>query len=245
MTITIKNARFSYRGLVPPEGDETPIAWSVSMRFQWSELPLQTWIAVIVGYDSQKLLPSPETIPPLTLKQWVSMVYGEPIGCFISDRTFLDEEIVFAGKTPREHVNFNAIYEDVPTGRRWGEADSTPLEDLAAMRESMMHPDVPIRHKTAVVKITDLDYATIEKRILGLASDRRVRAIVLDLDREIGEIPGPETHFAYLKSRRAGLTDVLAGLEAKETRVVATAAGKRDMGYLKHDRTKQHKRRRR
>ena len=41
------------------------------------------------------------------------------------------------------------------------------------------------------------------------------------------------------------LCGAAAALFGRGPERVATAAGKRDMGYLKHDRTKNHKRRRR
>ncbi len=251
MTITIKNARFSYRGIVPPEGDETPIAWSVSMRFRWNDLPLDAWIAVIVGYNAQKLLPSPETIRPLTAREWGDLVmrnFAEWARKHTED-SYADFNRYIPTLPPGEEIRMTPLpMPFVPDVSRWGEADSTPLEDIQRFRDQISHPDVPIQHKVAVVKIADIGYAAIEERMLGLMSDRRVRGIVLHTDSPSGYLPGRETREnaqLRLYALGAALGEPYQPLRPPEPEVVATAAGKRDMGYLKHDRTKQHKRRRR
>jgi hypothetical protein len=107
----------------------------------------------------------------------------------------------------------------------------------------LMHPrERTFEHKMAVIPM-DTDFATIEKRILAQIDDPRVRVIMLDMDQAGGDIMGPGFSFADRpRNRQAELYALAAAFEDKP---VATAAGKRDMGYLKHDPTKRHKRRKR
>lgn len=200
-------------------------------------------VRLVCGYDPQKLLPSPEKARPLTGRQWADAFHA-------NFAEWAKEAMKYSYMDFERHSLVPMISSrDVITGRyipytesRWGEGPSDPVADLAAFRDRIMHPDVPIRHKVAVVKVTDLDFSEIEARVMASMSDRRVRAIIIDVDRE-DDLPGRGYDFAtHKKSRQAG---ILAGLELKQPKTVATAAGKRDMGYLKHDRTKSHKRRRR
>lgn len=177
------------------------------LRRDYAMTAMNSTVQRVVGYNPQKLLPPPETARPLTMKEWVSLFYGSEIGDFIADRTFLDEEIIFHGRRPRDYVNFNPIY------------DETPSE--TELRRLISPPRTPtFRHKIAVIKAED------EERLLDRYLERSALVGGL-IERRYYPLPEPEQP------------------PEPEDKVVETSAGKRNMAYLKHDRTKRHNRRRR
>ncbi len=205
MTIVLKNVRLSFVGLMP----------------RGAQL-----VRYIVGYDSQKLLPSPERLQREYYKRFVdAFTLPDIMNAVMSAYIDFDKPSMIPLPTPMVPFPDVRSYDDLP-----------PIMSLMEPRERTYE------HKVAIIKVADLDYAVLEARVLSMYADRRVRAIVLDIE---SDPPARDYNFFSKKNRQMGLYALGASLALKKPKKVATAAGKRDMGYLKHDRTKQHKRRKR
>lgn len=99
--------------------------------------------------------------------------------------------------------------------------------------QSILPPREPtFEHKMAVVTLAGLDFSGIEARVLATLADKRVRCIVLDIESAGDEIAGNPQLDLY---RQAML---LAPVEKK-------VAPKAPPSYLRHDPTKNVRRRRR
>lgn len=207
----IKNVRFSYALLRGPTEEEDRLVekgFSATLRMTAAEaLPIR--VAMIVGYNPQKLLPSPERLA----REW----HEAMLRLFDFPKSWLDEEIDFSASLMRSRT---------PTFRI---PILPPGEEIKTL---IANAEVPIFVK-------DIDYGHAEMRVL--ASALRTTAALARF-REA-------TENAQLRLYALG---VMLGEpympksppEPQDTRV-STSAGKRDMSYLKHDRTKQHRRRRR
>lgn len=251
MTITIKNARLSYRGIVPPEGDEGPIAWSASVRFRWGDLPFSAWVQAIVRHDPQKLLPSPEKMRPLTLVEWATVYTGRYLA-LMDYETFFPRNFDY----DRETIDFSATERRLrPFIPRWGDLYRTPAQDLEEGTESLMRERTPTyRHQVAIVKTPDA--ATISR----LLAQSNIRGVILDFDSPGGEhlaavIKGMSFDRKLREARenaqlRLYALGAMLGTPYKpapppEPEIVSTSSGKRDMSYLAHDRSKNVRKRRR
>lgn len=109
---------------------------------------------------------------------------------------------------------------------RWGEADTTPWQDVERYRKEIMEP---WPHKVAVIHVGS-DYGLLEARILAQMADKRVRTILLDIESGGGEIVNPQLDLYRM-----------AFAEKPRAEKVAKRA---PPAYLQHDPTKRHKRRR-
>lgn len=230
----IKNVRFSYAMLRGPTEEDDRLVekgFSVTVRLTPAEA-LALRVPAIVGYNPQKLLPSPERLA----REW----HQAMLRLFDFPKSWLDEEIDFSASLARSRTpTFRRLpmiapgdtlrFSTVPDVSRWNEPDATPLEDLRRFIDNL---DVKIVPKP-------IDFSGIELRALA-AMGKTI--VMMDRFREA-------TENAQLRLYALG---VMLGEpympkpapEPQDTRV-STSAGKRDMSYLKHDRTKNHKRRRR
>ena len=148
-----------------------------------------------------------------------------PPGTFDPD----DEMIHFEGSpTGRRLAPFISPLEramtDIP---RWGEAETTPWQDVERYRKEIMEP---WPHKVAVIPMAGLDFGLIEARVLAAMSDKRVRGVIIDIESAGGEIVNPQLDLY----RQAFMH---APVQPKTPKKAPPA-------YLKHDPTKRHKRRR-
>jgi len=197
----IKNVRFSYAMLRGPTEEDDRLVekgFSVTVRLTPAEA-LALRVPAIVGYNPQKLLPSPEKARPLTMRERYD----------VFARDFINEMVE----------------------NRFSSLSRMPLlfpgEEISLMRERTP----TFRHHVAIVH-ADI----VPARLHRLLDRPDIRVAIIDIDEPFGEIPGRSDSF-----------DALLAKVRKQSReeVVATAAGMRDKSYLKHDRTKSHKRRRR
>ena len=204
----IKNVRFSYALLRGPTEEEDRLVekgFSATLRMTAAEaLPIR--VAMIVGYNPQKLLPSPERLA----REWWDRV----VDLFDFPRSWLDEEI-----------DFSLMRHRTPTFRV---PTFPPGEEIKAL---IANADVPIFVK-------DIDYSQAEMRVL--ASALRTTAAVARF-REVSENAQMRLYALGVMLGEPYMPKPAP--EPQDTRV-STSAGKRDMSYLKHDRTKQHRRRR-
>lgn len=181
-------------------------------------LPHDQTVTVLVGYDPQKLLPSPERLM----------------------REYFERATAMFTREFMEHGEAIMRFESIPLFAPGDEIKMTPLptprwSDLYGPDDGVLRPwpkrEPTFRHQVAIVRGSDFSHAEMR----ALLDNPHVRGIVLDME--------VDRRIRYEQAVTNALFHVC--IKPQEPERVATAAGKRDMGYLKHDRTKNHKRRRR
>ncbi len=201
----IKNVRFSYPVLRQPTAEElADMRYGATLKLTPAEaLPIR--VAMIVGYNPQKLLPSPDRLA----REW----HEAMLRLFDFPKSWLDEEI-----------DFSLMRHRTPTFRI---PTFPPGEEIKTL---IANSEVPIFVK-------DIDYSTAEARVLASQIGKTV--IAMDRFREAAE-----NSQLRLYALGVMLGEPYQPPEPPAPEMVSTSAGKRDMSYLKHDRTKQHRRRR-
>lgn len=258
----IKNVRFSYAMLRGPTEEDDRLVekgFSVTVRLTPAEA-LALRVPAIVGYNPQKLLPAPSR----SFEESFLLNIGNALGLSWDEINEPWTSVSdWAEQRRKLTPDFTGLYDGIPDVTRWNEADSDPLADLQRWKDQVfgrpltgrrtfwptdympyMTPGediVPVKprdrtfeHKIAVIR--HVDFATTEARVLAMLYDKRVRGIIIDVDRLDDD--GAEGR------RWFPLGEPYKPKPPEPKPEVSTAAGKRDMSYLKHDRTKQHRRRR-
>lgn len=181
-------------------------------------------VAFIVGYNPQKLLPSPSRLAREWMHRMMGLMtremleYGQATMLFESIPTmFPGEEITLSRALagPR----WAGLYEDFPDVSRWNDADSDPLADLQAWQKR----EPTYRHEVAIIRSNDLTHA--ELRALEL--DPTVKGIVIDIEQD-----------RSMRMEAAGLAALYGHLDKP-------VAPKPTKDYLQHDPTKNTRKRRR
>ncbi len=160
--------------------------------------------AEIVGYDPQKLLPSPERLA----REW----HEGMLRLFDFPKSWLDEEI-----------DFSLMRRRSPTFRM---PILPPGDEIKTL---IVNAEVPIFVK-------NIDYSTIETRLLA--------SVLKTVDQVARFREAAENAQLRLYALGTLLGEPYEPAPPPAPETVSTSAGKRDMSYLKHDRTKQHRRRR-
>lgn len=210
-------------------------------------LPFDAEVRVIVGHDPQKLLPSPDKARPLTLRERVDLWARDYMTEQYTRMALSLYEPIFPDRM--ELAPINAL-----TGRPYHTGSYVdwmfPGDEI-----NLVQPrERTYEHKVAIVRMGEtVNTAAIER----LLADKRVRCLVIDIDSDGGDtiVNWNDANADPLRDLRRmrdamRLDDLpekmsidpamLRALEGRD-RVV----NKRDQGYLQHDPTKTHRRRRR
>jgi len=181
----------------------TEAVFAASIKLRWRDE-----IIFLVGYDPQKLLPSPGRL----MREWYERFMD----------TFMQRDLTNLALST--YIDFDrpiGCALPVPFVPRWNEADSDPFGDIQRWKDEMTGIDRMNRHKVAYVGI---DYSEID-----------LRALMHDAGIQTVFIRAPTAHG---KTESHGIFPKMFAAPPEFEKPVATAAGLRDKSYLKHDPSK-------
>jgi hypothetical protein len=180
-------------------------------------------IPYLVGYDPQKLLPAPGSNPEWFRRDFLAFFAAQLGTPYMTENIFRPSDF-----SPNEMIDFETIS---PTARS---IDFTKLYEDMPPRTATEARNAEYAYKRAVIVVGG-DLSRLEARVLAAMAMPKVIAVELDMRDAFGEI----------RYNRA-VTDAMLSCYLKPgPKPKAVKQNGRPAGYLDHDPTKKHKRRKR